>query len=462
MKTFRIYLGLLLTLLLAVSCSDYLDVRPKETIPDTNPIFDKTSAEQAVRAMYNKFYYGAASYSDNGVSSGGSPSFEAIGYLSGGNVKWTGSQSQIGEFEKHHVNAENSTVSSTWTNIYRVVNLANNVLARVPLITGDPTLTDALRDQYLGEAYFVRAIAYFDLARVWGGVPIITKPTEVATDNVGIGRGTVEEAYAQVLSDLEAAEPLLPATTDRYRATRKTVWALRARYHLYQREWALAEGYADKLIADEANYKLVGPYNAFFFPATVRGSVESVFEIFFNGTTEINNHFSSWQIQANGGTRQWAPSDEIVTLLNDPAIGGNRSTLIVKDGSGNWYNNLYYRKPGSDPAFVIRTAELYLIRAEARAQQDGKLVDAVKDLDAVRIRAGLVGSTATTQEEVLDAIDLERRVEFAFEHHRWFDLVRTDRAGDVLSITDKGRYVMPIPSAERQVDKTLEQNDAYK
>lgn len=461
MKAYRIYIGFLLTLVAVSSCDDYLDVRPKETIPDTNPIFDKTSAEQAVRAMYNKFYYGAASYSENGTTSGGSPSFEAIGYLSGGNVKWTGSQSQIGEFEKHFVNAENSTVSATWTNIYRVVNLANNVLAKVPLITDDPTLTEALRDQYLGEAYFVRALAYFDLARVWGGVPIITKPTEVATDNVGIGRGTVEEAYAQVLSDLEAAEPLLPETTDRYRATRKTVWALRARYHLYQREWALAEGYADKLIADEANYKLVAPYNSFFFPATVRGSVESVFEIFFNGTTEINNHFTSWQIQANGGTRQWAPSDEIVALLNNPEIGGNRNTLIAKDGSGNWYNNLYYRKPGADPAFVIRIAELYLIRAEARAQLE-KLAEAVDDLDAVRQRAGLAGSTATTQQEILDAIELERRVEFAFEHHRWFDLVRTDRAATVLSISDKGRYVMPIPAAERLVDKTLEQNDAYK
>jgi starch-binding outer membrane protein, SusD/RagB family len=461
MKTFRIYLPLLITLLAVMSCDNYLDVQPKETIPDTNPIFDKTSAEQAVRAMYNKFYYGAASYSENGTTSGGSPSFEAIGYLSGGNVKWTGSQSQIAEFEKHRVNAENSTVSSTWTNIYRVVNLANNVLARVPQVTGDPKLTDALRNQYLGEAYFIRALAYFDLARVWGGVPIITKPTIVATDNVGIGRGTVEEAYAQVLSDLEAAEPLLPETTDRYRATCKTVWALRARYHLYQREWALAEGYADKLIADQANYKLVGPYNSFFFPATVRGSVESVFEIFFNGTTEINNHFTSWQIQANGGTRQWAPSDEIVTLLNNPDIGGNRNTLIAKDASGNWYNNLYYRKPGADPAFVIRIAELYLIRAEARANLE-KLTEAVEDLDAVRQRAGLSGSTATTQEEILDAIALERRVEFAFEHHRWFDLVRTDRAADVLSIEDKGRYVMPIPAAERLVDITLDQNDAYK
>jgi starch-binding outer membrane protein, SusD/RagB family len=460
MKTFRIYTGLLLTLLLAVSCSDYLDVRPKETIPDTNPIFDKTSAEQAVRAMYNKFYYGAASYTENGTSTGGSPSFEAIGYLSGGNVKWTGSQSQIGEFEKHLVLAENSTVSSTWTNIYRVVNLANNVLAKVPLITGDAKLTEALRNQYLGEAYFVRALAYFDLARVWGGVPIITKPTEVVTDNVGIGRATAAAVYAQVLSDLGAAEPLLPQTTDRYRATRKTVWALRARYHLYQGEWALAEGYADKLIADETNYKLVAPYNSFFVSATVKTSLEAVFAISFNGTTEINNHFTSWQIQTNGGTRQWAPSDEIVNLLNNPDIGGTRSTLVAKDASGNAYSVLYYSK--ADPAFVIRIAELYLIRAEARAQQAGKLTDAVKDLDAVRQRAGLTGSTAATQQEVLDAIALERRVEFAFEHHRWFDLVRTDRAADLLSISDKRRYVMPIPSAERLVDETLEQNDAYK
>jgi len=101
------------------------------------------------------------------------------------------------------------------------------------------------------------------LARTWGGVPIVTKPTASPTENRGIGRSTQAETYAQVLKDLETAETLLPVTTDRYRATRKTVWALRARFHLYQKEWAKAEEYATKVLTD-SNYRLLKPFNYFF------------------------------------------------------------------------------------------------------------------------------------------------------------------------------------------------------
>jgi hypothetical protein len=185
-----------------------------------------------------------------------------------------------------------------------------------------------------------------------------------------------------------------------------------------------------------------------------------VFEVFFNGTTEVNGHFGQWQPQTGGGTRQWAPNDKLVELLNDPAIGGNRSLLVAKDNQNRWYGNLYYRSPGADPAFVIRIAELYLIRAEARAKQT-KLPEAIADLDAVRDRAGLPGTTAATQEEILLAIENERRVEFALEPHRWYDLVRTDRADDVLNVTDPRRYVLPIPASQRLIDETLDQNDGY-
>jgi hypothetical protein len=97
----------------------------------------------------------------------------------------------------------------------------------------------------------------------------------------GIARSTQAETYAQVLADLTTAEPLLSATTNRYRATRKTVWALRSRYHLYQKEWDKAEEYATKLITDNASYQLVKPYSA-FFANDARGTAESVFEIFYS------------------------------------------------------------------------------------------------------------------------------------------------------------------------------------
>lgn len=433
-------------LILGISCNRFLDVKPLESISDTQTIFDKSSAETALRGVYsalsNGSYYGTT--------------FQSIGYLTGDNIQWTGSQSQVQEFINKKVNADNSTIGGAWTAIYRTINRANNVIAKVPTVT-DPLLTDALKNQYVGEAYFIRALAYFDLARTWGGVPLITKPTANPTENSGISRSSQAETYALVLKDLETAEPLLPATTDRYRATRKTVWALRARLHLYLKEWAKAEEYASKLISD-TNYKLLKPYNS-FFANDARGTQESVFEIFYS-SNETNTHRGQWQPQTNGGTRQWAPNDAIVALLNDPKIGGGRSTLVAKDNQNRWYGNLYYRTPATDPTYVFRIAEIYLIRAEARANLD-KISDGLADLNAVRDRAGIAAANATAKDELLLAIENERRVEFALEPHRWFDVVRTGRAAQVFNVTDANRLLLPIPVTELLIDKALVQNPGY-
>jgi starch-binding outer membrane protein, SusD/RagB family len=446
----RIYTLLWVALVLAAaSCDDFLEIKPKDSLSTTDDVIvSKASAESALRGLYNGLgdagYYGT--------------SFQSIGYLSGDNIQWTGSQSQVQEFINHKVNADNATISAAWNAIYRTVNRANNLIAALPGIV-DATLTDAQRNQYLGEAYFVRALAYFDLARTWGGVPLVTSPTTVAGENANIPKSTVEEVYAHVKADLELAESLLSETTDRYRPTRRTAWALKARYYLYQRDYVQAETYASKVIAI-ANYKLMKPFNA-FFASNARGTEESVFEIFYNGTTEVNNHRNQWQPQTNGGTRQWAPNDALVTLLNNPAIGGVRSTLVAKDNQNRWYGNLYYRTPASDPSYIIRIAELYLIRAEARAHQD-KLEDALADLNAVRTRADVAPADAETQEEILLAIENERRVEFALEPHRWFDLVRTDRADEVLNVTETFRLVLPIPADQILVDGNIvEQNEGY-
>jgi starch-binding outer membrane protein, SusD/RagB family len=429
-----------------VSCNKFLDVQPLESISDTQTIYDKTSAETAIRGVYsalsNGGYYGTT--------------FQSIGYLSGDNIQWTGSQSQVQEFINKKVNPENSTISGAWTAIYRTVNRANNVIVKVPEVT-DPLLTQTLKNQIVGEALFIRALSYFDLARTWGGVPLITKPTASPTENRGIARSTQAETYAQVLKDLEAAEPLLPATTDRYRATKKTVWALRARLHLYLKEWAKADEFASKLISD-SNYRLVKPFNT-FFANDARGTQESVFEIFYSAN-ETNGHRGQWQPQTNGGTRQWAPNDALVALLNDPKVGGGRSTLVAKDNQNRWYGNLYYRTPATDPSFVFRIAELYLIRAEARANLD-KTVDGLADLNAVRDRAGISLSDASTKDALLLAIENERRVEFALEPHRWFDVVRTGRAAQVFNVTEANRLLLPIPVGETLIDKALVQNPGY-
>jgi hypothetical protein len=114
----------------------------------------------------------------------------------------------------------------------------------------------------------------------------------------------------------------------------------------------------------------------------------------------------------------------------------------------------------TDPAYVIRTAEMYLIRAEARAQQN-KLTEALADLNVIRARAGVPPSVAANQASLLSAIEEENGLEFAFEAHRWFDLVRTGRAGAVLGITNQDYWLFPIPLSDVLSDPDVVQNPGY-
>lgn len=443
MRTKFIYL---FYILLFTNCSSFLEVDPKSSISGDGIIKDETSANAAISGVYDalRSYY--------------SVNYQSIAYLSGDNVQWTGSQSQIQEFINHKVNPENGTIASTWNGIYTTINRANNVIRTIANYEGDGIPT-AVKDKVLGQAYAIRGLAYFDLARVWGGVPLINEPTAKVGDNIGIARSTVEHTYQQVLDDLNLAEGLLTSTTDRFAFTKKTVWALKARYYLYQKNWEKARDYAKLLIDDQSNYELIAPYYA-FFKNDVTGTRESVFELFYS-INEPNPHRAQWQPQTNGGTRQWAPSDPLIALLTNTSTAGARSVLIAKDNQNRWYGDLYYRSSGADPTYVIRIAELYLIRAEAYAELNEYNL-ALADLNKVRKRALLPDNLFTTSKsDLLLWIENERRLEFAFEAHRWFDLVRTGRAQQVLGIGESFRLLLPIPYSQILADPALKQNPGY-
>lgn len=435
------------SLLAITSCKKFLDVQPKDQVSDAQTIVDGASAQTAVRGIYNELesndYYGMT--------------FQTLGFFSGDNIQYVGSQTVNQQLTNHAVISDLAALNTSWAAIYNVINRSNNVIAKLPGIAISSTLTDTLKKQLLGEAYFLRALAYFDLARTWGGVQLVLTPTASATDATKAKRSSLADTYAQVLKDLTQAETLLPNTTNRIRATRKTAQALHARFALYQKDWATAESYASILIADN-NYSLLTPYSAFWAGNTK----ESIFELYYT-TTVTNTEAYNWEPTTNGGVGWITPTSSVVSLLLDPTTGGNRSALIqsvTSSGLTKYYGNLYYRTNGTDPAYLIRLAEVYLIRAEARAQQN-KTTDAATDLNAVRTRAGLPNTTATSQADLLLAIENENRLEFAFEDHRWYDLVRTGRAQTVLGITDANKLLLPVPYSQLLVDPNLTQNPGY-
>jgi len=440
------------------SCEKFLTTEPVNAVSDENPIYDKGSSETALRAVYRQMstigYYGET--------------YVTLGYFPSGDIKnlTTGGSANL-------VNANFRTdevfFNTAWIAIYNTINRANQVISKVPNVN-DPLLTPALKNQFIGEAKFIRALAYFDLARAWGGVQLILEPTSSLETRPKVKRSTLAETYAQVQKDLEEAEQLLPDAVNRIRATRRTVWALRARLHLYKKEWAQAEEYATRLIDKTADYTLVKPFSA-WFTNNVNASKESIFELQYS---VINPNAIRIQMQhsTNGGQYRYAPNDRFVQLLNNPAVSGGRSALIgsvTQSGITNWFGNLYYRKDATDPAYILRIAEMYLIRAEARAQLNNlsAATGALFDLNQVRDRAGIQPSAAVTKEEILLAIENERRIEFAWEAHRWFDLARTGRAKAVLEALDPNtkvsdhEYVFPIPVTQIQLDPNLEQNKDY-
>jgi len=445
------YITLAALALSIYSCKKFLDVNPKDQASDASTIVDGTSAQEAVRGIYNELesndYYGLT--------------FQTLGFFSGDNIKYVGSQTVNQQLTNHAVSSDLAALNTSWAAIYNVINRSNNVLAKVPNVATSSTFSSALKNQLLGEAYFLRALGYFDLARTWGGVQIILTPTASASDVPTVKRSTQADTYAQVLKDLTQAESLLPDTLNRIRATRKTAYALHARLALYQGNWADAITYASKVIADK-NYSLVTPYDA-FFANNASNTSESVFELYFS-TTVTNTEAYNWAPTTKGGVGWIVPTTSVVPLLLDPTTGGNRSTLLETVVSGavtNYFGTLYYRTAGTDPAYLIRIAELYLIRAEAEAETSD-FTDAAADLNVIRARAGLIPTTASGQADLLVAIENENRLEFAFEDHRWYDLVRTGRAQTVLGFTDATKLLLPIPYAQILVNGTyLTQNPGY-
>lgn len=434
------------------SCEKFLEIDPRISTSDQVTINDENSAHTAVRGIYNQLqsdgYYGYT--------------FQTIGFFSGDNIEYTGSQIVNQSLTNHSVRADLPVLATAWSAIYNTINRANNVIAKVPALSVTPTFTDAVRNQLVGEAYFLRALSYFDLGRTWGGVQLVLVPTSSSSNLENLKRSSLADTYRQVLADLIKAEELLPNSTNRIRATRKTVWALRARYHLYREEWKEAITYASKLIDDKSNYNLLTPYSS-FFADNASGTNESILELYYT-TNVVNTQAYQWQPSTKGGVGWIRPSMGIVNLLNNKSIAGTRQSLISKvvlNGVDNWFGNLYYRTNGTDPAFMIRIAELYLIRAEAYAQ-DNDIAKSLADLNVIRKRADIQELNIADKATLLLAIEQENRIEFAFENHRWYDLVRTRRAKTVLGIDEDFRLLLPIPYAQILIDKNLEQNPQYK
>lgn len=364
------------------------------------------------------------------------------------------------QFQNGDISITNGVVASfLWIYPYQVIGYANQSIEG---LTKSNTLTTSVKQQLLGEAYFIRAWHYFYLVNFLGDVPLSLSPNLL--ENATTARTSKAEIYAQIISDLKTAEELLPGTysgTLRARVNKHAVEALLARVYLYTKDYTNAVAYSSKVIgAGDVSYTLA--------------KVDSTFK---NISPEVILQFAT-RYGISGFT--YRPSAQGVppsyylqpALMNEFESGDNRKikwTDSLAYGGSTYYMvnkyKLYQATTGDEYNILLRLGEVYLIRAEASAQL-GDLTTATNDLDAIRNRAGLGNTTATTKDELLTAIAHERQVELFGEFgHRWFDLVRTGKADEVLSKVKSAwaarDTLMPIPYNQILLNTKLTPNPGY-
>ncbi|MDR3143015.1 MAG: RagB/SusD family nutrient uptake outer membrane protein [Tannerellaceae bacterium] len=445
-KNIRIATVLLSSLPFA-ACEGFLDLSPADSIPSAVAITNKETANAAIIGAYNSVQDYYSGY------------YITLGTITADNVSYNGTLSEYLQLDQNSVSPDNRGAVYVYQTVYAGINSANAIIATVGEVN-DPLFSEAEKNRILGEAYFIRALGYFDLARGWGGVQLQLNPTTGLGILSGIKRSTLDQTYDQVLADLTKAEELLPDddATTRNRAQKNAARALKARLYLYREQWPEAEAYAS-LVINSAKYTPVKPFRTFFTPPFL--SAESVFELTFT-SNDKNSYWNLWYPSAAGGQYTLKPSDALVAKLNDPGAGGTRHEIIEGSGSsvyGVLYNTV---STSTDPVYVIRIAELYLIRAEARIKKTTPdLSGALSDLNKIRDRAEVPRFDSADRDAIIQAIEDENSIEFAFEPHRWFDLNRTKRTGAVLGLTRTDYWLFPLPASDILSDPDVEQNPGY-
>ena len=384
------------------------------------------------------------------------------------------------------ITSSDGVIKSTWQDYYSAIYRANTILAKI-----EEAEIEAVpnKERYIGEARFLRALAYFDLVRIFGAVPAVTTPVSIE-GSYRVPREPVENVYETIIiPDFIAAESALPAKCsgdEVGRATSGAAKSLLGRVYLTKGDFLNAESKLKEVTT--MGYQLLANYEDLFDYTKSEHHSEYIFDIdgstfttaFFPNFSEMNEFFNI----TGAGQEYNNPTQELISLF----VPGDTRKEVTVGVPGGFYDadsvfhalptstNQTYTKKYFDSSpvradskanwKVIRYADVLLMYAEA-LNENGKPQQAIPFLNQVRTRAGLEGYPNTmSQTETRDAIVLERRLELSFEGVRWFDLVRTGKAYEVMKDKGMAPYmtVFPIPLSQVQIinDPTIfPQNPGY-
>lgn len=443
--------------LFAVSCEDFIAVDPPDTSLVQETVFSSdTDAATAMSGMYGDLIQSRV-YTSQGI-------LIYAGRYSDLYLNYSSRLDDI-EFGESSILPSNGMLRALWQDLYQSVFRTNAIIEG--LTTGD--VTDSLAIRYQGEARFLRAFTYFHLVNLWGDVPMTTT-TETGVNAI-LPRTNTNLVYDQIIEDLEFGINVLPVeyySRDglRSRPTSLVAEAFLSKVNLFMNNWPEAEISASTVL-NSGFYALELDLNSVF----ANSSMETIWH--FQSIFETIPTFEGVNLILNFAPPIFGVSlrDAFITEFESSDLRlENWIASVSSDGDTFYYPFKYKVRFGAGPhnelQSAIRLAEIYLIRAEARAQQ-GNIDGALADLNAVRNRAGLANSTASSQQEVLEAIYQERKFElFSEGASRWLDLVRTGRATSVLQpIKPDWRetaVLWPIPESEFENNPNLgAQNPGY-
>lgn len=412
--------------------------------------------------------------------------------MKGGNAK-RGSVVSGRYTDEYLWNNRPGATSGLWSTAYSTIAKANNVIEVIDAGFSESGVEQADLDLLKGECLFMRGLAYFDLARMYcqpysAGTENLGVPVVLVTENGYPARNTVGETYDRVVTDLQDATALLPASNprgdDAASATKVAAQALLAKVHLYMENWQEAADLATTVI---------GTAGLSLFPDNVYstwdkkgywGSGGPGAEIIFQvDGTQANTYHGYWEaisyMMDPFGYGDCAASMDVISLYEPDDVRG-KLFLQPSKFPGEYWSLKYPGRLGGTPKReyntpVLRLAEMYLIRAEAilnGATVTG--VTALNDYNAIRTHRGLAAATAAPSKNDIYA---ERRRELCFEGNELFDLARTQRSlvrTDFTGLTNKDvpfvaggtalvnyLWAMPIPQAEIDANVNCEQNPGY-
>jgi hypothetical protein len=461
-----ICLGLLVMACLETACKKEIQIPPSPPSQITEPqIFtDSSTVMEALAGVYSYsagFESGFA-YSDAYLA-------QCTGLSSDELSLTIPPQPDLPEFYSYGLTPLDSHVAALWSTPYRGLYTVNAVISN---LNASSALSASFKQQVTGEMEVVRALYYFNLVNLFGGMPVVTSTNYLV--NAFLSRASVDSVYGQIISDLTDAEQKLTAaypSSGHARPNLYTASALLSKVYLYRQQWQQAYDQASAVI-NSSLYSLEPNLDQVFLD----GSKEAIWQIPSTGFFAYVDEASVFIPPAQPSLPAFVLTSFLLNAFEpgDQRFQNWAGQTVINNGSGNdtvyypyKYKNIIANAMPAEDYMVLRLADVYLIRAEASANL-GNGAAALTDLNMVRARAGLPPSTAnpSSQTAVLNAIMHERQVELFTEWgNRWYDLKRTGMAATVLGAEKQGWQandaLYPVPQTEITADAQMTQNPGY-